>query len=97
MTIHNNEYPISEALRLLLEEDGIENAVNEQKVKEAWYNTVGKYGKNYTKNIKFSKGILTVTISSDAFKQELLYAKSEIIDKINEKIKKKIITSIQIR
>ena len=92
----HNQSLLKDALLNVIKKDGIEDALYEQKIKKAWDKSVGKYGAKYTEKISFSKGKLTVNLSSALFKQELMYAKTEIITKINEVLGQELVTSIRI-
>jgi len=95
MTEHN-QYSLGDALKGLVKKHGLENSMNEQNIKEAWHKTVGEYCSKHTETLRFSKGELTVKISSAAVKQELLYAKTDILNKINEFLKQELIINLKI-
>jgi predicted nucleic acid-binding Zn ribbon protein len=95
MTEHN-QYSLGDALKGLVKKHGLEQSMNEHKVKEAWHKTVGEYCSKHTETIRLSKGELTVKISSAAVKQELMYAKTEILNKINECLNQELITNLKI-
>jgi predicted nucleic acid-binding Zn ribbon protein len=91
-----NLFSLGDALKSLLKKHGLEHSINEHRIREAWHKTVGDYCSKHTQNISFSKGELTVRISSAPVKHELLYAKTEVITKINELIGCEIVTSLRI-
>ncbi len=92
----NNQFSLGDALNNLIKKHGLEETMNEYRLKEAWHKTVGTFCSKHTESIRFSKGEITVKISSASVKQEILYAKSDIILKINEILGQNIVTSIRV-
>jgi hypothetical protein len=92
----HNQYSLKDALSQAIKKYNLEDKINEQKLKDAWSKTVGQYCLNYTDNINLYKGQLNIKISSAAVKQELSYAKTEIINKLNEVLGEEIIKKIRI-
>jgi len=91
-----NLFSLGDALKSLLKKHGLEQSINEHRIREAWHKTVGEYCSKNTQSISFSKGELTVRIGSAPVKHELLYAKTEVIAKINEIMGREIVTSLRI-
>ncbi len=92
----SNQFSLGDALRQAIQKHGLENSMNEHRMKEAWEKTVGEYCYSHTESIRFSKGVLKVKINSAAVKQELLYAKTEVIEKINNFLEKELVETLHI-
>lgn len=91
-----NQFSLGDALNNLLRKHGLEETMNEHRIKGAWDKTVGSFCSNHTESVRFSKGELRVKISSALVKQEIMYAKTDIIMKINEILEQELVTSIRI-
>ncbi|MEE8335448.1 MAG: DUF721 domain-containing protein [Candidatus Neomarinimicrobiota bacterium] len=78
-----------------LRSTGLEKGVAQQKALFIWSDVVGKaVGKN-TQPESVEHGIITVHTTTPAWRQELQFKKSDIIEKLNEKLGKKIIKDIR--
>jgi len=69
---------------------------NEYNIDSIWRSTFGEMISQYTSQVRFHKGELTVYITSAALKQELSLNKQTIIDKLNKILKYKKINSLRI-
>lgn len=92
----DNTVSLKDAFSYLLKQYGIEDSFSEHKIKEAWAKTVGTYCNSFTTNVYYKNSILYVTISNAAVKNELSYAKTDIIAKINEIIGNELVIQIKI-
>jgi hypothetical protein len=85
---------LKQAFNQVVNEYNLQNNLIETMIKEVWRQTVGEYVTNATINIKYNNNKLIVHVRQN-IKQELMYAKNEIIDKLNEKQKQVKINEIQ--
>jgi len=92
----SNQFSLADALRNLLKKHNLEDVINEQRLRESWHKTVGDYCNRHTVSLKFSKGQLTVKLSSAIVKQELMYAKSEVIAKLNQMLGSELVEELRI-
>lgn len=92
----NHQFSLADALKHLLKKHKLEDTIYEQRLKECWKKTVGDYCNRHTESVKFSKGQLTVKITSAVVKQELLYARTEVIAKLNELLGEELVTELRI-
>ncbi len=65
----------------------LSRSYNEYTIEQLWRDNFGELISQYTTDVKFKKGQLTVYISSSALKQELSMNKESVISKMNESIK----------
>lgn len=92
----SNLFSLGDALRNMLKKRGLEDSINEHRIRETWKKTVGEYCSKFTESVRFSKGELSVKISSAIVKQELLYTRSEIISKMNELLGTELVKTLRI-
>ncbi|MEE4312019.1 MAG: DUF721 domain-containing protein [candidate division KSB1 bacterium] len=78
----------------LLKNLGIEDQVLEHQAIALWDEIAGNNISKNTKAIRIEDGVLFVRVTSDAWKNELLFYKPELIQKLNEKIGKSIVRDI---
>ena len=86
---------IGKALQGFIKNSGLEKVLEKQSLIDAWDDVVGeKISKNAkAKSIEF--GILKVETTSPTWRQELHLQKNHIINKLNDKIQKKIVKDIR--
>jgi len=88
----------SDLLREALHSNGIEAAIHltELSVQEAWNNVLGSLTQ-YSTNLEFKEGTLYVRITSAVLRNDLFMQRSQLIEKINEAVGKKVLYSIVFR
>lgn len=94
--MRGNETTIKQALKLFLKKYNLEEQVNEGRVYNVWNQTMGNFVVNRTTKLKFYKGKLIVYLNSSALRNELLMARTPIIQKLNEEIGEEIIKELEI-
>ena len=90
-------YSIGEALNLFLEKSYLKPKVIELRMKEEWELIVGKTIAKYTRNINLYERKLTIYTDVAPLKQELLMGREQLILKINEYFKEKVVDDIAIK
>ena len=60
---------------------------NQYNVEQIWRSTFGEMISTYTSRVHFSKGTLTVYITSSPLKQEINMTKENVITKLNQNLK----------
>lgn len=80
----NNEQPIGAVLDELLRRYNLKDRWDAAKVVQSWESIVGSYIASHTTDIHLQNGVLFVYLDSDALRNELMYAKSLLISKLNE-------------
>lgn len=91
-----NEYSLKEAIDEMLKTYRLDRKLDEMRVVNAWEKAVGEVIARYTTNVKVHDGVLYVTLSSAALKQELLYRRSEIARVLNDECGAEIIREVVI-
>lgn len=93
----SDEKPLKQAIDQLLRAYGYQKQLDELKLIELYKEQVGKMFQNHTQNIFVKDKILYVSLDSASLKQELSYVKEGLIDKLNQKMGKRIIEKIIIK
>ena len=75
----------------------LSKSYNQYSVEQVWRNSMGELISQYTTSVRFSKGIITVYISSASLKQELVMHKSQLLDRLNQLLPYNKATDIIIR
>lgn len=90
----NNEKKIDQAFQEFLRAYGISRKYDEHRLKNEWENVVGKTIAFQTQSIVIDKEIMYVRLKSPVLRQELGYAKSSLLDKLNAAVGKELIRDI---
>ena len=77
-----------------LKDIGAEKPVKRYEALNRWSSIVGKRISDVTEPIRISDGKIFIKVKSDAWRNELLYHKQEIIRDINHRLETKTITDI---
>lgn len=81
-----NEKTLKEALAGLLHDFHLEEKINERRLTENWERMFGKTINKYTRKIYVKDKKLFLTIDSASLKQELLFNKGKMMERINGEI-----------
>jgi len=87
---------LEQALKKLIKDLGIENKVFENQIINVWSIVVGKRISEISIAEKVENKILFVKVLNSSWRNELLYHKRNIIDKLNKKVGKKVIDEIKL-
>lgn len=90
----NNEKKIDQVFYELLRAYGISRKYDEHLMKKEWENVIGQTIARQTLSLKIDKDILYVGLNSPALRQELGYARSSIIEALNNAVGKDLIRDI---
>lgn len=89
------ETHIREAILGFFKAAGMRERFDENLAIAFWDVCVGKEIARHTDPQKVKKGIIFVKVDNDVWRNELLFFKHQIIQKLNEKIGKKVIQEIK--
>ncbi len=90
----NNEKKIDQVFYELLRAYGISRKYDEHRMKMEWENVVGQTIARQTISLNIDKDILYVHLNSPSLRQEMGYAKSHIVEMLNQIIGKVLIRDI---
>ncbi|MBK9290375.1 MAG: DUF721 domain-containing protein [Bacteroidetes bacterium] len=93
----SNEQPLGEVIEELLRRYNLKDQWDAARVVQAWESIVGSYIASHTTDIHLQNGVLFVYLDSDALRNELLYAKTLLISKLNEVAGYKIVEDVVLR
>ena len=91
------EVSIGEALKEFLKKSRLKSGVQALQVEEAWEKIMGKTIANYTDKIQIVKSTLFISTSVAPLKNELLYQKEKIIERVNEALGERVITEVVVK
>ena len=92
-----SEYSIGEALNKFLQRSHLKNGVRAIQIEEIWEKLMGKTIAQYTDKIQIVNQKLFITTSVGPLKNELMYQKKQIIERVNEAFGEKIISEVIIQ
>ena len=88
------EYSIAEALKKFLEGSRIKGSIQAMQIEDAWEDIMGKTVARYTDKIQIIGDKLFITTNVAPLKQELLYQKNKIRDRVNEALGQKVVNEV---
>jgi predicted nucleic acid-binding Zn ribbon protein len=86
--------PLKDVINQMLRAYGLGDKLDEMSLVKSWEDVVGKMIAKHTSEIYFKSGILYVKLDSATVRQELSYAKSALIEQLNRKAGKRMLTDI---
>ena len=93
----NNESPISDILKVIIQDNKLQSGMDQASVKEAWVSLMGNGVNSYTKNVVLKGTTLYVELTSAVLREELSYGKDKIIKMINEEFRRDIVKEVVLR
>lgn len=91
------EISLGDAIKQFLRESRIGGSIKAIQIKEVWEQIMGKTISNYTSDIQIIKKTLYISTSVAPLRNELLYQKDKIIERINEHFGEKVIDSVVVK
>ncbi len=88
---------IGDAIKQVMESNGWKQRIHEIRLRRDWEAIVGKTIARYTSELSLRNGILTVGSSVAPLKQELRYAKDNLMQNVNDFYKENIVREVVIR
>lgn len=91
------EVHIGEALKKFLDKSRLKNGIRAVQIESIWEQVMGKTIARYTDKIEMINDTLFIHTSTGPLKQELMYQKAKIIERINEAMNEQVIRHVVIR
>ena len=88
---------IQVAIQNFLRKSGLNSGVEQQEALKLWGEIVGNKISKNTKPMSVKNGTLVIKTTNSVWKQELQIQKTEIIKKLNNRLKKNIIKEIRFK
>lgn len=89
-----DDQSVSAVLKLFLKAYGLEDKYTEREIFARWEELAGAAINNRTTKIRFSRGYLLVCVNSSTMRNELSMRKTELTQRINQKLKNTVIKEI---
>ena len=86
---------LNSAIKNFLQKNGLEKGVNQNKAIELWPDIVGEKISKNTEPQAVESGTLIIKTKNSAWRQELIFKRSEILKSINKKLGKNTIKAIR--
>lgn len=94
---NSNEKPLKQVIDSMLDAYKLKTGVNEVRIINEWENAVGTLISQKTDKIFVKRRKLYVYLSSAVIKNELVYAREEIINRLNTAIGEDVIDELIVR
>ncbi len=91
------ELSMGEAIQQFLKNSKLKSGVQALQIEDAWEKIMGKTIARYTDKIEIVNSTLFITTNVAPLKNELLYQKEKIKDRVNEAIGEKVIKEVVIK
>jgi hypothetical protein len=88
---------IGEALKEFLNKSRLKSGVRAVQIETIWEEVMGKTVARYTDKIEIINTTLFVYTAVGALKQELIYQKTKIIERVNEALHERVISDVVVK
>lgn len=92
-----SEYHIGDAIKGFLQKSHLKNGIRAIQIEELWEQLMGKTIARYTDNIQIINQTLFIHTSVGPLKNELVYQKAQIIERVNEAFGERMIQDVVIQ
>lgn len=90
------EYSMGDAMKKFLEGSRIKGGIQALQIEEVWQNIMGKTIARYTEKLQIIGDRLIITTSVGPLKNELIYQKEKIRQRVNEALGQKVVAEVVI-
>jgi hypothetical protein len=91
------EFSMQDAIKQYLKQSRIKGGIQALQIEEVWEQIMGKTIAKYTDKIQIIHQTLFISSTVAQLKNELLYQKDKIIERVNEALGDKVINDVVIR
>ena len=91
------QYSISEAMQEFLKSSRIKGGIQALQIEDVWEEIMGKTIARYTDKLQIIGDKLIITTHVAPLKNELIYQKEKIKQRVNEALKQKIVNEVVIQ
>ena len=92
-----SEISLQDAIQQFLQKSRLKAGIQSLRIEEIWEELMGKTIAKYTDKIQIINHTLYITTAVAPLKNELLYQKENIIQRINEALGEKLVKEVVIR
>lgn len=97
MAKNNNLIKLGDAISQIFKEEKLDEKYSIFAIRNHWESIVGKTVAKHTTQINFVQGLLYVSIDSPVIRNEVLYVKADIIQKVNHFCGKRLVRELIIK
>jgi len=91
------EITIGDAIKAFLNKSRLKQGIQALQIEQIWETLMGKTIAKYTDKIQIINSTLFIRTNVGPLKQELMYQKEQIIDRVNEALGEKVIKEVVIQ
>lgn len=88
---------MQDAMKLFLRQSRLKGGIQALQIEDVWEQIMGKTIARYTDKIQIINQTLFITSTVAQLKNELLYQKEKIIERVNEALGEKVINEVVIK
>lgn len=92
-----SEISLGDAIKLFLKKSKLKTGIQALQIEEIWASMMGKTIAKYTEKIQIINHTLFIKTHVGPLKQELVYQKEKIIERVNEALGEKVIKEVVIQ
>jgi hypothetical protein len=91
------EISLQEAIKQFLQKSRLKNGIQALRIEDVWEEVMGKTVAKYTDKIQIINTTLFISTNIAPLKNELLFQKEKIIERVNEALGEKVIKEVVIK
>ena len=91
------EISLQDAIQQFLKKSRLQSGIQALRIEDVWEQVMGKTVAKYTEKIQMINSTLFITTNVAPLKNELLYQKDKIIERVNEALGEKYIKDVVIK
>ena len=91
------EISLQDAIQQFLQKSRLKSGIQALRIEDIWEDVMGKTIAKYTDKIQIINHTLYITSSVAPLKNELLYQKEKIIERVNEALGEKLVKEVVIK
>lgn len=91
------EISLQDAIKQFLQKSRLKSSIQAMRIEDVWEKIMGKTIAQYTDKIQIINNSLFITTSVAPLKNELLYQKETIIERVNEALGEKLVKEVIIK
>jgi hypothetical protein len=91
------EISLQNAIKQFLQKSRLKNGIQALRIEDVWEEVMGKTIAKYTDKIQIINSTLFITTTVAPLKNELLYQKEKIMERVNEALGEKTIKEVVIK
>ncbi len=92
-----SEYSLGTAIQQFLNQSRIKGDIQAMQIEDVWEQIMGKTIARYTEKIQIFGDRLFITTNVAPLKQELIYQKDKIVQRVNEALGQRVIREVVIQ